>query len=131
MLLCEFIYSDEFRSSCEFVHCMNSHSSCEFLHCMNSYLSREFIHCVNSYSSCKFIHYMNLYSSCEFIHCMIHTLLARFPISGCNYLSLSLEQRRWQKCYCSYLDDGNVCHHHPWNMNTRVWGLRSACDHVV
>ncbi len=108
MLLCEFIYSDEFTPSCEFLHCMNSHSSCEFINCMNSYLSCEFIHCINSYS-----------------------VGGRFPISGCDYLSLSLEQRRWQNCYCSCPGDGNVRHHRPWNTNTRIWGLRLACDHVV
>jgi hypothetical protein len=58
-------------------------------------------------------------------------MLMRFPISGCNYFSLSLEQRRWQKHYCSCPGDGNVHHHRPWNTNTLVWGLRSACNHVV
>ncbi len=61
----------------------------------------------------------------------IHTLLVWFPISGCYYLSLSLEQRRWQKCYCFCTDDGNVHHHHPRNTNTHVWGLHLACNHVV
>ncbi len=60
-----------------------------------------------------------------------HTLLAWFPILGCNYLSLSLEQRKWQKCYRSCPGDGNVHHHCPRNANTRVWGLHLACNHVV
>ncbi len=61
----------------------------------------------------------------------IHTLLAQFLILECNYLSLSLEQRRWQKCYCSCQDNGNVRHRHPQNTNTRVWGLCLVCNHVV
>jgi hypothetical protein len=42
-----------------------------------------------------------------------------------------LEQRRWQKDYCSYPGDGNVRRHRPWSTNARVWALRLASDHVV
>jgi hypothetical protein len=42
-----------------------------------------------------------------------------------------LEQRRWQKGYCSYPGDGNVRRHRPRSTNARVWALRLASDHVV
>ncbi len=92
---------------------------------VNSYIVWILTLHVNSYIVWIHTLHVNLYIV------RIHTLLARFPISGCNILSLSLEQRRWQKCYRSCPGDGNVRHHCPWNTNTRVWGLRSACNHVV
>ncbi len=58
------------------------------------------------------------------------SLLARFPISGCAYLSLQLEQRRWQKRYPSYQGNGyDSCH--SWrSMSTHTWGADLACGHL-
>ncbi len=104
---------------------------------MNSYF--VWIHTYHVSSYIVWIHTYHVISYIERIHTLqvnsyivwIHTLLAQFPTSGCNYLSLSLEQRRWQKQYHSCPGDGNVGHHHPRSTNTRVWGLCLACVHVV
>jgi hypothetical protein len=61
----------------------------------------------------------------------INSLLVRFPISGCTYLSLQLVQRRWQKWYCSCQGDGYVhrCHSRT-STSTCTWGAHSACGHL-
>jgi hypothetical protein len=118
-------------SSCEFIHYMNSHSSCEFIYYVNSYLSCKFIHYVNSYFSCEFIHCMNSYSSCEFIHCMNSYSAGALPYFWVQLPLFVFGAEKVAKCYCSCPDDGNVHHHWLWNMNTRVGGLRLACNHVV
>jgi hypothetical protein len=59
------------------------------------------------------------------------SLLAQFPISGCAYLSLQLEQRRWQKRYHSCQGDGYVHRRLIWrSTSTRAWGVDLACGHL-
>jgi hypothetical protein len=59
-----------------------------------------------------------------------NSLLAQYPICGCTYLSLPLEQRRWQTRYCSCQGNGYI-HHHPFWRSTSAhnWEVHSACDH--
>ncbi len=121
------------------IHTLHVNSYIVWLHTyhVNSYNGWILTLHVNSYI--VWIHTLHVNSYIVWIHTLhvnsyniwTHTLLARFPISGCNYLSLSLEQRRWQKRYCSCPGNGNIRHHCPWSTNTHGWGLRSACNHVV
>ncbi len=74
---------------------------------VNSYI--DWIHTFHVNSYIVWIHTYHMNSYIVWIHTYhvnsyivwIHALLAWFPISGCNHLSLPLEQRRWQKHYQS------------------------------
>ncbi len=82
----------------------------------------------------EFIYSAEFMSLGEFIYSdefMLSYAAGTIPYFGVQFRSLSLEQRRWQKRYRSYPGDGNVRHHCARNTYTRVWGLRSACNHVV
>ncbi len=60
----------------------------------------------------------------------MNSLLVLFPICGRTYLSLPLEQRRWQKLYRSCQGNGYVCRHHSWrSMSSHAWGARLAWGH--
>jgi hypothetical protein len=57
-------------------------------------------------------------------------LLARFPISGCTYLSLQLEWRRWQKWHCLCQGNGYVCRcHSQRSKSICTRGANLACNH--
>ncbi len=74
----------------------------------------------------------NLVSYLEQRYKVGHTnsLLARLPICGCTYLSLPLEQRRWQKRYRSCQGNGYVCRHPSWrSTSTSTMGVHSTCNH--
>ncbi len=60
----------------------------------------------------------------------MNSLLSGFSISECGYVSLPLEQRRWQKRYCSCQGDGYIHRHHSQrSTSTHAWGARLACSH--
>ncbi len=106
-------------------HHINSYIAWIHTFHVNSYIVWIPALCLNSYI--KWIHTLHVNSYIVWIS----TLLAQFFISGYDYLSLPLEQRRWQKWFCFCPSDGNLHHHCPWSMNTRACGLHLACNHFV